>query len=50
MPLANFSIYCTWKNIKSALTWNNEFDLPDGAYSISGFQNYFKYIIKNMKL
>ena len=40
MPLANLSIYYTWKNIKSAYnnnifkisapTWNDEFDLPDG--------------------
>ena len=43
--LANFSIYYSWKNIKSecnnnkfkisALTWNDTFDLPDGSYSIA---------------
>ena len=27
-------------------TWNHEFNLPDGSYSISGIQNYFEYIIK----
>ena len=42
MALANLSIYCTWKNIKSkcrnnkfkvsAPTWNDTFDLPDGSY------------------
>ena len=56
MALANFSIYYTWKNIKSsynnnkfkisAPAWNDEFDLPDGLYSISDIQDYFEYIIK----
>ena len=44
MALAYSSIYYTWKNIKSeynnkfkisAPTWNDEFDLPDGSYSVS---------------
>ena len=57
MALANFSIYYTQKNIKSsynnnkfkisAPAWNDEFDLPDGLYSISDIQDYFEYIIKN---
>ena len=44
MALVNLSIYYTWKNMKSAYnnnkfkisapTWNDEFDLPDGSYSI----------------
>ena len=56
MALANLSIYCTWKNIKSeynsnkfkisALTWNETFDLPDGFYSIDDIQDYFEFIIK----
>ena len=56
MALANLSIYYTWKNIKSeynsnkfeisAPTWNNEFDLPDGSYSLSDIQDYFEYIVK----
>ena len=60
MALANLSIYFTWKNIKSeynnnkfkisASTWNDEFNLPDGSYSVSDIQDYFEYIIKNMKL
>ena len=54
MALANLSIYYTWKNIKSAYnnkfkisapTWN-EFDLPDGSYSIADIQDYFEFIIK----
>ena len=57
--LANLSIYYTWKNIKSeysnykfkvyAPTWNENFDLPNGSYSINDIQDYFEFIIKNMK-
>ena len=32
----------------SAPTWNEEFELPDGSYSMSNIQNYFEYISKNM--
>ena len=56
MALANLSIYYTWKNIKSeyknnkfkisAPTWNDNFDLPDGSYSISDIQDCFEFIIK----
>ena len=45
VALANLSIYYTWKDIKSehsnnkfkisALTWNENFDLPDGSYTIN---------------
>ena len=59
IALANLSIYCTWKNIKSeynnnelkisAPTWNDQFDLPDGSYSVSDIQDYFEYIIKKHK-
>ena len=44
MTLANWSIYYTWKDIKSEYnnnkfkisspTWNDTFDLPDSSYSI----------------
>ena len=54
--LPNLSIYYTWKNIKksyrnnefkiSAPTWNEEFELPDGSYSVSDIQGYFEYILK----
>ena len=30
----------------SALTWNEEFELPDRSYSISDIQDHFKYILK----
>ena len=56
MALSNLSIYYTWKNIKtsynknkfkiSAPTWNDEFELPDGSYSVSDIQDYFEYILK----
>ena len=56
IALSNLSIYYTWKNIKSsynnnkfkisAPTWNEEFTLPDGSYSVSDIQDYFKYILK----
>ena len=59
MALYNLSIYYTWKNIKSAYnnnkfkisapTWNDEFDLPDGSYSIAYIQDYFEFIIKRHK-
>ena len=27
-------------------TWNDEFELPDGSYSVSDIQDYIEYIIK----
>ena len=55
VALSNLSIYYTWKNIKSshnnnkfkisAPTWREEFELPDGSYSISDIQDYFEYIL-----
>ena len=56
VALSNLSIYYTWKNIKSsynnnkfkisAPTWSEEFELPDGSYSISNIQDHFEYILK----
>ena len=56
IALSNLSIYYTWKNIKSsynnnkfkisAPTWNEEFTLPDGSYSVSDIQDYFEYVLK----
>ena len=57
IALANLSIYYTWRNIKSVYnnnkfkihttTWNSdEFNLPNGSYSVSDIQDYFEYIIK----
>ena len=56
VPLSNLSIYYAWKNMKqsyknnklkiSAPTRNEEFELPDGSYSVSDIQVYFEYIIE----
>ena len=56
VALSNLSIYYTWINTKSsyknnkfktsAPTWSDEFELPDGLYSISDIQYYFEYILK----
>ena len=56
IALSNLSIYYRWNNIKSsynnnkskisAPTWNEEFTLPDGSYSVSDIQDYFEYILK----
>ena len=38
-----------YKNNKvkiSGPTWNDEFDFPNGSYSISDIQDYFEFIIK----
>ena len=59
VALSNLSIYYIWKNIKrsyknnkfriSAPIWNEEFELPDGSYSVSDIQDDFKYIFKKMR-
>ena len=56
IALSNLSIYYTWNNIKrsynnnkfkiSTPTWNEEFTLPYGSYSVSDIQDYFEYILK----
>ena len=58
IALSNLSIYYTWRNIKSsynnnkfkisASTWNDEFELPAGSYSVSDIPDYFKYILKKV--
>ena len=30
-------------------TWNDEFEFPDGSYSVSDIEDHIEYIIKNMK-
>ena len=32
-----------------APTQNDEFEVPDGSYSVSDIHDFIKYIIKNMK-
>ena len=52
IALANLSIYYTRKNVKSeynnnkfkihAPTWNDEFNLLNGSYSVSDIQDYLE--------
>ena len=56
VALSNLSIYYTWKNEKSsynnnkfkisAPTWSEEFNFPDGSYSIPDIQDCFKFSLK----
>ena len=56
VALSNLSIYYTWKNVNSSYnnnkfkistpTWSEEFELPDGSYSVSDIHDYFEYILK----
>ena len=56
VALSNLTIYYSWENMKksyktnkfkiSPSTWNEEFELRDGSYSVSYIQDYFKYISK----
>ena len=56
--VSNINIYYTWKNIRrshknnkikiSAPVWNEEFEYPDGSYSVSSIQGYFQYMWKSM--
>ena len=57
--LQNLTFYYTLINIRKqyknnkrkiiAPTWNDEFELPDGSYSVSDIQDYMEYIIKKHK-
>ena len=59
VALSSLSIYYTWENIKklyknnkfkiSAPIRNEEFELPDGSYSVSDIQVYFEYILKKQE-
>ena len=56
IALSNRSIYYAWRNIKtsynsnkfkiSAPTWNDEFELSDGSYSVSNIQRLFQIRFK----
>ena len=55
VTLSKLSFSYKWKNIKMSRKSNkfkisaptqNEFELPDGSYSVSDIQYYFKYILK----
>lgn len=56
VTLLDLNIYNNWENIKnsyqnmkiniSGTTWDKEFELPGGFYSVSNIQDYSQYIIK----
>lgn len=56
VALQSLSIYYTWKNIRQQYksnklqvtgpTWHDDFELPNGSYSVSDIHDYIKYIIK----
>ena len=56
VALSEVIFYCAWKNIKklyrnnkfevSSVTWDEEFELYYGSYSVSNRLDYFEYIIK----
>ena len=58
VALSNLSMYYTWKNIKSSYknnkfkisvpTWSDEFELPDGSYSISDIQIILSIFLKDI--
>ena len=60
VALESLSIYYTWKNTRQqyknnklkiiAPTWNDEFELPNGSYSVSDIQYCIKYIIKKHEI
>ena len=55
IALSDVSLYYAWNNIKSSYnnnkfkmsspTWNEEFTLPYGSYSVPDIQDYFQYIL-----
>ena len=57
--LENLSIYHTWKNIRKQYKTNklkiigparnDDFELPDGSYSVSDIKDYIEYIIKKLE-
>ena len=56
IALANLSIYYTWKNVTkknkngkfkiTTASWSEEFELPEGSYSVADIDDYFKFIVK----
>ena len=56
VALQNLSIYYTWKNIRKQYKnnklkiivpmRNDEFEIPDGSYSVLDIQDYIEFIIK----
>ena len=59
MVVANLSIYCTWKNIRSeynnskfkisAPTWNETFDLTDVSILLMTFKIILNLLLRSMR-
>ena len=59
-PLQKLSIYYTWKYLTKqynhnklkivAPTYNNNFELQNGSYSVSDIQDCIKYIFKKLEI
>ena len=47
VALSKLSIY--YESEISLPSWNEEFELPDGSYSVSDIQDSCEYIFKNME-
>ena len=48
----NLSIRKRYKNNNLKIlapTWNDEFELPDGSYSMTNIQDFIEYIIKKQE-
>ena len=55
MNILLFKIYylLQYKNNKLKIIapiWNDEFEFPDGSYSVSDIQDYIEYIIKKQNI
>ena len=60
VSLQNLSNYYTWKNIRKQYknnklklitpTWNDEFELPNGSYSVSDIHDYTEFSTKKYKM
>ena len=59
VSLQNLPNYYTWKNIRKqhknnklkliTPTWNDEFELPDGSYSVSDIHDFIEFSTKKYK-
>ena len=56
IALSNLSIYYTWKNVRKEYnngkfkittpSWSEEFELPDGSYTVTDINDYFQFIVE----
>ena len=56
IALSNLSIYYSWRNVTKKLnngkfkimtpSWNEEFELPEGSYTVADINDYFQFIVE----